>query len=74
MAEEETPADTRPTDGTCSQWVGAELRYCRAAGGVRYFVNGFRCGEHGPTPAAVAGRGEPVAGPGAGRNRGEGER
>jgi hypothetical protein len=70
-----TQLDTRPTDGTCSQWVGAELRYCRA-GEVRYFVNGFRCGEHGPMPtlASVAGRVEPVAGPGAGRNRGEGER
>lgn len=67
-------ADTRPTDGTCSRWVGD--RYCREVGGVRYFVNGFRCGEHGPTPtpAAVAGRGEVVAGPGAGRYRREGER
>lgn len=69
--EEEGMADTRPTDGTCSQWVGAELRYCRA-GEVRYFVNGHRCERH--SPAALLGRAEVVAGPGAERYRGEGER
>lgn len=37
--------ETRPTDGTCSHWVGAELRYCRAAGAVRYQA-GIRCGDH----------------------------
>lgn len=55
-------ADTRPTNGSCTHWVGAELRYCRATGGVRYFQVGHRCGAR--TPAALAGQPEPVAGPG----------
>lgn len=62
--------DTRPTDGSCSRWMGD--RYCRAADGVRYFVSGHRCGDH--PPAALLGRAEPVAGPGARRYRREGER
>jgi len=71
MAEPTTPpAATRPTDGSCSRWVGD--RYCREVGGVRYFVSGHRCERH--TPAALLGRAEVVAGPGAERNRGEGER
>lgn len=37
-------ADTRPTDGTCSRWVGD--RYCRAVEGVRRFQPGWRCPEH----------------------------
>jgi hypothetical protein len=52
----------RPTDGSCSHWVGAELRYCREAQGVRYFQVGHRCAVH--TPAALAGLPELVAGPG----------
>lgn len=36
---------TRPTDGTCGHWVGAELRYCRAPGAVRY-QPGMRCAAH----------------------------
>lgn len=71
MAEPTTPpADARPTDGTCSRWVGD--RYCREVDGVRYFVSGHRCPAH--SPAALLGQAEPVAGPGAGRYRGEGER
>jgi hypothetical protein len=35
--------DTRPTDGTCSQWTGAA--YCRAPG-VRRYQTGVRCADH----------------------------
>ena len=49
----------RPTDGSCSRWLGAG--YCRA-GGTRYFAVGHRCPSH--TPAALAGQPELVGGPG----------
>ncbi len=56
------PPDERPTDGSCSHWVGAELRYCRATDGVRFFVPGHRCPAH--TPNALKGLPEVPAGPG----------
>ena len=37
--------DTRPTDGTCSQWIGAELRWCRATETTRY-QQGHFCPAH----------------------------
>lgn len=43
---------TRPTDGSCSHWVGAELRYCRATGGVRRYQQGWLCGDHDPRTLA----------------------
>lgn len=52
-------APVRPTDGSCSRWLGD--RYCRAAD-TRYFAVGHRCSAH--TPAALAGQPEPPAGPG----------
>jgi hypothetical protein len=54
------PTSVRPTDGSCSHWIGAELRYCRAAEDVRYFAVGHRCSSH--TPAALAGQPEIPAG------------
>jgi hypothetical protein len=51
--------ETRPADGTCSQWTGAA--YCRA-GGTRYYAVGHRCSSH--SPAALAGQPEPPPGPG----------
>lgn len=43
----DTPAaDPRPTDGSCSQWVGSELRYCREKQGIRRYQQGYRCVAH----------------------------
>lgn len=44
------PEDARPTDGSCSQWVGD--RYCRATEGVRRYQQGHRCTAHSPLAAA----------------------
>lgn len=46
------PPDERPTDGSCSQWVGAELRYCRVTEGVRRYIAGYRCEIHNPRTLA----------------------
>lgn len=35
----------RPADGTCSQWIGSELRYCRGGDTTRY-QHGYRCPAH----------------------------
>lgn len=43
---------TRPTDGSCSHWDGAEGRYCRVAKGVRRYLAGYRCGSHDPRTLA----------------------
>ena len=39
-------ADTRPTDGSCSHWVGGEGRYCRETRDARRYVQGHRCPAH----------------------------
>lgn len=36
---------TRPTDESCSQWLGPKLRYCYAENTTRY-VLGYRCRRH----------------------------
>lgn len=54
-----TTAPVRPTDGSCSRYLGAD--YCRATP-TRYFQPGHRCAAH--SPAALAGRPELPAGPG----------
>lgn len=41
----------RPTDGTCSHWVGAQGRYCRATS-VRRYLPGNRCPTHDPRTLA----------------------
>lgn len=48
------PANPRPAAGQCSQWIGAESRYCQLRDAVRRYVQGFRCPDHapGPTPSA----------------------
>lgn len=55
-------ADTRPTDDSCSHWIGAERRYCRETADVRYYARGHRCSVH--TPAALKGQPEPPERPG----------
>lgn len=51
-----------PQPRVCGHWIGAERRYCLAAGQVRPYLPGLRCPAH--TPAALAGRPEPRPGPG----------
>ncbi|BBB01033.1 hypothetical protein RVR_8265 [Actinacidiphila reveromycinica] len=55
-------AVSRPTDGSCSHWVGAERRYCRESVGVRHYLPGMRCPAH--TPARLKGQPEPPEMPG----------
>ncbi|BBA99241.1 hypothetical protein RVR_5780 [Actinacidiphila reveromycinica] len=64
-AGDDTPAarpEIRPTDGSCSHWIGAELRYCRVVDGVRHYLPGMRCPNH--TPARLKGQPEPPEMPG----------
>ncbi|WP_435173254.1 hypothetical protein [Actinacidiphila sp. bgisy145] len=56
-----TPVTTRPTDGSCSHWIGARRRYCWAREGVRPYIPGHRCPAH--TPAALRGLPEPPDNP-----------
>lgn len=46
----------------CEHWHGDHATYCGATGSVRRFLTGHKCPAH--TPAAIAGRPEPVPGPG----------
>lgn len=46
------PPDERPTDESCSHWIGAERRYCRATEGVRRYIHGYRCVPHDPRTLA----------------------
>jgi len=48
---EPAPQDVRPTDDSCSQWVGD--RYCRATEGVRRYQQGHRCATHSPLAAGM---------------------
>jgi len=50
-----------PEPPVCGHWIGAERRYCRAIEMVRQYLPGLRCPLH--TPAALAGKPEPDAGP-----------
>jgi hypothetical protein len=52
-------APVRPTDGSCSRWLGSA--YCRARE-TRYFAVGHRCPDH--SPCALAGQPELPPGPG----------
>ncbi len=51
-----------PASRECGHWIGAEHRYCRSGDGLRPYVIGVRCPLH--TPAALARKPEPQAGPG----------
>ena len=53
-------ADT--TVPECRHWIGSESRHCRSGEGVHPYLGGPRCPLH--TPSALAGKPEPVPGPG----------